>query len=897
VSEGVQGPYRLRGPGNERFIIVLANSEQVYLDGRLLKRGFDYDYIIDYNLAEITFTANVLITRFSRLRVDFEYSDRIYGRTALSAAHQQQSGKWRFFSNYYLEKDNPLTISLTDADQLLLSQIGDSLHKARVPGVSMLEAYDRNLILYEPKDTLIGSYAYTCYVHSTDPEKARYQLHFTEVGPGKGNYVLVRSVANGRVYEWRAPLNGIPQGTYEAVRLIATPAKKQMLTLGGEFAVSEAESVFTELAFSERDANLFSPLDAADNRGTAWKAGYVNRGKKLAFLPAYEWVGGADVEYTSRYFTAIDRFRDVEYDRDWSARTDTSRADDRIINLSVGIRKSAAAISGSSGAPPAGGDRLLYRFSWRNRGEEINGWQQRVDFGKQIGRWQISADAFRMRSERSRSLSEWQRLRVQTEYRSAYLIPGYVFSLDKNQIRALGQRDSITGSAMNFEEHTFFLKSNDTLPNKFRVEYSVRADNFPLNGRLLKNTQSQTVSSGVQTRLGSHNDLAFTATYRKLENVQLSDHLRTEETLMGRLDWNGNWFADAVRSEATFTAGTGRELRREYVFLPVPAGEGTHTWRDDNNDGRQDLNEFYPAINPDERNFAKFFVPTDQYIRAYSNSLNYRLNLKAPQNWHQGGAFTAFLARFSSVSSWSIHRKLTDDHLYRRFVPFARHIPDESLVSTQELLRSAIFFNRSHPKYGLDLHLQHSGHKQLLTNGFESRQAEEVTYNSRVNLSRNLSVKGVLAQRVQTSQSDFLSGRNYRITGQSLSPELAYQPRASLRISGNYAYSVKKNALTEASDELAVAHQVGLDTRWAKVSKRTMAASLRLIQISYTGPVNTPLGYEMLDALRPGTNWTWSYNLQQRLSNGLQINVSYEGRKSETQRVIHTGRMQVTALF
>ena len=71
LQEGVQGPYRLQGQNGEAYITVIANSERVYFDGRLLTRGFDYDYVIDYNSAEITFTPYLLVTRYNRMRVDF----------------------------------------------------------------------------------------------------------------------------------------------------------------------------------------------------------------------------------------------------------------------------------------------------------------------------------------------------------------------------------------------------------------------------------------------------------------------------------------------------------------------------------------------------------------------------------------------------------------------------------------------------------------------------------------------------------------------------------------------------------------------------------------------------------------------------------------------------------
>ncbi|WP_141719803.1 hypothetical protein [Roseivirga misakiensis] len=886
--EGVLGPYRVRGPQNERFIIILAGSEKVFIDGELQTRGFDNDYVIDYNLGEITFTNKVLITKFTRIRVDYEFSDQNYTRSIFQASHYQSNDVVNFSFNFYNEKDNrnqPLAFDLTGDEKRILANAGDNLDQAITSRADSV-GFTQDIILYRRTTGFdAGNNPFDIFQYSTNPDSAFFNVQFTEVGAGMGNYVLLTSTANGRIYEWIAPINGAPQGNYEPVSVLNAPNQKSMITLGAGVKLNDYDQLETEVAFSKNDLNLFSELDAEDDDGSAIKLIYRSVDRPVRLLPDYKLNSEVSFERDNESFSFIDRLRFIEFDRDWSFNpTQISEpAAENLLDANFNLTKDNA-------------NRFDYRMVYRKRGNTlgVNGFQHYLKFSKSLGKFQTNLDAFFMSNDQVTLNSSWNRVRLDVAYGSKWFTPGYRYRQDRNQVKRVDDQ-AIISTAMNFTEHTFYLKNSDTLKTTYGIDYQFREDRLPINGTLLDNNRSETWNAFFRTNINSTNRLYLLFTYRNLENLNESGENTNDETVMGRLDWTGSFFDRVIQTELNYNLSNSRELRREFIFILVPTGQGTHTWRDDNSDGIQDLNEFYIAINPDEKNYAKIFVPTDTFEEAFNTIISYRFNLNLPRSWRKESGFKKFVSHFSNVTAWSLNSKITDDNLGNRLWPV--NVPDDATLALNESVRSTLFFNRSNAKFGADIGIAQIENKQLLLNGFEKRANKDVRMHVRWNINRNVNLDINYIDGSRGNTSNVLTQRNYQVEQSTVQPSLSWQPFNSFRFTGRLSRKDKQNLFVEGEGETALLNEIELNMRYSKATKTTISSTFSFVDIDFQGVENTPVGYELLEALRPGQNLTWNINWQQKLGKGLQLILRYDGRKSAESRAVHFGRVQVSALF
>jgi len=885
-TEGNQGPYKLTGAENESFIIVLSGSEKVYINGEQMTRGQENDYVIDYNTAELTFTAKRLITKDSRISVEFEYSDKNYARSLFYAGTDYTAKKLIMHFNFFSEQDiknQPIQQQLSDADKLLLSQIGDSLNQAIVPFVDSV-AFTNDQVLYKKIDSLSGGYLYSpVYVYSTSSDSAHYRLGFSNVGANKGNYVQIQSSANGRVFQWVTPVGGVKQGSYEPIILLITPKKKQMVTLSGEYALSKRTKASVEFALSNNDINLFSTAGSSDNIGYAVKAKIKNISRLKKDSTGWSLTTEVNNEFTDKFFTPIDRYRDVEFERDWNIAGVTKETNENISSLSFTLADKKS-------------NYTSYQLHSFFAGSQYNGLQNVVsgNLGKKGFLFTFSGSL--LSSKDKLSTTRFIRSNAGLSKNFKRIIVGIKEEQEYNSFFKLNT-DTLQQNSFSYNQLEGYFNNPDTSKNKYKVFYKRRLDYSPLKNSLDLATTAQDVGVSFDMLKNINNKLSILNTYRKL---QINDSALTiqkeDKSLLSRIEYNLKLFKGAISSATYYEIGSGLEVKKEFSYLEVAPGQGVYIWTDNNGDNIKQLDEFEVSTFPAIANYIRVYTPTNQYVKTYTNEFSEVFTLNPVTAWSSAKGMKKFLSRFSDQSTYRIDHKNSGNDGFKAYNPFNNQISDTALISVNSSFRNSFYFNRSSAKFSMDYTYSDNRNKTLLVNGFDSRTSLLHAMNIKWNISRKFALTSKFNKGEKISSSDYFSTRDYDIKSSDIEPTFSWQPGVSFRTSIDYKYTDKKN-IKGTIGEKAFLNNAGIDIKYNVLSKGSLLMKVAYIKIKYNSIQSTPVAYEMLEGLKAGNNATWSVSYQRNLSGNLQLTLNYEGRKSQDVKTVHVGSVQLRAYF
>jgi hypothetical protein len=214
-----------------------------------------------------------MVTKDKRIQVEFEYADRNFLNSNIYVNNEANFKNKLLlsiaaFSNQDA-KNSAINQTLDDKQKQFLSQTGDGIDSAFYPG-EVIDTFAAGKIIYKKVDTLFNNIHDSIFVYDTSNTNLLYNVSFTYLGAGRGNYVQLLNGANARVFQWVAPINGVKQGEWMPVILLVSPKKLQVATIAAEYSFNEKTKLKAEIAASKYDINLLSSKDKGNDNGAVY---------------------------------------------------------------------------------------------------------------------------------------------------------------------------------------------------------------------------------------------------------------------------------------------------------------------------------------------------------------------------------------------------------------------------------------------------------------------------------------------------------------------------------------------------------------------------------------------------------------------------------------------------
>jgi hypothetical protein len=869
-QEGNQGPYKLVGPDGQLFVLIVSGSEKVYVNGMLLNRGENEDYLIDYNAGEIKFNPTYGITANMRIRVEYQFTERNYTRFIGYGGGDYTSDTFDIGAYVYSENDaknQPLQQSLSSEQVAILQGAGDDQGAMTAPS-SVPDTYEDGKLLYKKQLFLNGE---EIFVFSNNPQDELFNVRFSLVGDNLGDYKLSEGSAINKIFEYIPPINGEAQGNYAPFIRLNAPTKLQVGGVKASYHPGEKTTINFELAGSKKDLNLFSELDNNDNDGYAAHLEFMQHIIKRPDSLLVSAVGTFD--FINRNFRSIERLYNVEFNRDWNLTN--PQGDQRFVTLGVN------AASNTFGT-------AYYNFEQLQFSENYKGSRHQLFANTKHKNLTLTLSTSYLDSESSVLKTQFLRGHSRASYSFKKAWIGAKVGFENNNVRAI-EKDTLTPLSIKYSAYEAFAGLGDSTKVFLQGGYRFRTNDSLKNGSVQRVSKSNTIYLQSKVLNTKDRQLSVFANYRVLETTA---NQQTETSLNARVLYNQNLFKGLIRLNTSLSSNNGVTPQQDFTYIEVDQGEGIYTWNDYNANGIQELEEFEIAQFQDQANFIRILLPNQRFIKIRENTFGQTLTFNG-QKWSGKKGVLKIVSRFYNTTSFIIDRKIRRANEDFNINPFKDGKQNQlGLVLN---FRNTLFFNRGKQRYTTNYTYLNTATDNLQSLGLQSSKLESHQLNFTHKFGKNwlLIAKGVGGTNESISEN--FQARNYILETFEVSPKISYLLNSQTRFDIFYNSVGKENTINGL--EVLSQQKLGASFAYANAEKISINGEFSFIDNAFKGNAFSPVAYQMLEGLQPGNNYTWRLLFQKRITKYLDANLNYNGRKSQTSNTVHTGSLQLRAFF
>lgn len=860
--EANQGPYKIFGPNNEPNFVIIAGSEKVFVNGSKITKGINEDYLIDYNIGEVRFNTTFPITNDMRIRVEFQFSNRNYTRFISYEKAEYKTNNVELSGYFYNENDvknQPIQVSLTAAQKQILANAGNNTN-LMVGESAYPDVFDANRILYKKVQSGTNDY----FEYSTNENDNLFTVTFSNVNNNEGDYILSETFANGNVFVYV----GANLGNYQPITQLIAPTKLQVAVLNSSYKPSKKTTILTEVAFSNNDQNLFSTIDNNQNKGIATKLAW-----KQTLLDK-KWKLLSDVNYLfiHKNFNTIQRFQSVEFNRDWNLNNPTGNQQQ--IGIDLSLQKSEDTF-------------LNYSFQQLQFSDNFKGEKHLITSNLQLKNTSFYTNSSFLSNNSEIQDNTFLRVKAGIEQRLLKSWFGGFLNIESNN-GVIKQTQEAILTNHQFKEYEGYIGLGDSTKVFAKVGFNYRDNDSIRTNTFTEINNRKTYYLDAKIIQTERTNLSLFANYRETENA----FSENQKALNSKIIYNQRFLKNFITLGTSYETSSGNVAQQDFVYVEVEAGQGFYTWIDYNDNGIQEFDEFEVAEFQDQANFLRVPLPNLQFIATQSAKINQSITLNANQ-WSNKTGLKKVLSHFYNQFFLSSRNELERARNSFNLNPF--NMSKDQQISVNFTIKNSLYFNRGLQNFSATYTYAKAENKQQYSIGSQDTDTnyQQIDFQHKVGKFWLIDLQGKLSENKLETEN--FNNRNYEIDVIAFQPKISYVLNNDNRFAAFYHMKNKENTLAEF--EKLKQQKIGIEYFYTGKSTSQFNANFTTFFNDFSGNPNSPVGYQMLEGLQEGTNYTWTFLWNKKLNSFLNVNLNYKGRKSLNSKTIHTGTINLKAVF